>query len=1003
MTTPITTNATDSQMHNNIMAASSKERPPMLAPGRYAQWRSRFMRYIDTKPNGEALNKCITEGPYEPSTVIIPAQPAIENSPAVAEVLEDLTNMSTANKAHYQAEKEAIHMLLTRIGDEIYSTIDACKTAHEIHKGKEIAKPITPPFESASEEDIDPEQAQKDKEMQKNLALFAKYFKKLYKPTNNNLITSSNSRNKNVDTTLRYVNENQTGQFGNKRIVIVVGARETVGIQVVQQQTRIQCYNCKEFGHFAKECRKPKRTKDYTYHKEKMLLCKQAEKGVPLQTEQVDWLEDTNEEVDEQYLVAHYSFMEKIQEVLPADLGSDDELLKKVQYDVEYNVFANEREHSEQPNTHIVEMDDSNVIPDSLNMCDHDNQADQNAEECNDGHVALANLIAKLTLDNEENKKILKQLKKASLTQELKECKTTRALGESNSTRDGCLIAFENQKIEIEKYKTYLNRTTEYDTLERKLKETQTVLAQKENDIQDGLKLKAYEIYVVKKEHDELVKHSLLTKSSYEGLVKEKNKVIKDLNLKEENDIDKLLRWEKQITPKAKLIMVRPTFSNPMYLKKAQSEKPCLYEIPYDTSDLANKFSHDREETLTLDQEKTCLMPLALKAQNDSFQFVHEREQEMFADLQYVQSLEKEIDELKSDKANFTRIYDLLLQECVSKDVILANELSKQKDKVFKDVYIELLRSFAKLEKHSISLELKLQQCQEQMNDIVCKQNRSIVFLKEREQYHEIQDLKAHLQDKHIAISELKKLIEKFKGKYVETKFDKPSVIRQPNALRIPKPSMLGKSTTFSDSLERKSVSKTKSVPKMNVSEGLSKPVTIQTLPQTARQAVRNTNVIKQDMYRIDTRTTQTRAPQLPQNSRNSTGVIYKTSLSRTQLKITQLNDKVMQNNSQVKSKKKEVEDHHRISSISNKTKSVTACNDSLKSRTSNVNAVCATCGKCVFNSNHDACVSKLLNDVNARTNKPKVVPISTRKPKSQASKSVATPHKKTVASDPTI
>ncbi|GJV11192.1 hypothetical protein Tco_1352733 [Tanacetum coccineum] len=42
----------------------------------------------------------------------------------------------------------------------------------------------------------------------------------------------------------------------------------------------------------------------------------------------------------------------------------------------------------------------------------------------------------------------------------------------------------------------------------------------------------------------------------------------------------------------------------------------------------------------------------------------------MFADLQYVQSLEKEIDELESDKADFLNIYDLLLQECVSKDVM---------------------------------------------------------------------------------------------------------------------------------------------------------------------------------------------------------------------------------------------------------------------------------------------------------------------------------------------
>ncbi|GJZ40201.1 retrovirus-related pol polyprotein from transposon TNT 1-94 [Tanacetum coccineum] len=266
------------------------------------------------------------------------------------------------------------------------------------------------------------------------------------------------------------------------------------------------------------------------------------------------------------------------------------------------------------------------------------------------------------------------------------------------------------------------------------------------------------------------------------------------------------------------------------------------------------------------------------------------------------------------------------------------------------------------------------------------------------------------MQDKNISICELKKLIEKFKGKSVETKFDKPFVIRQPNAQKIPKPSVLGKPTPFSDSLERKHFSKTKSVPKTNESEGLSKLVTIQNLPQTARQVVRNTNVIKPGMYRIDTRITQTRAPQLPQTSKNTSPCVptsteenYRTNVSRPQLRSTQIKDKVVPNTSQAKFKKTEVEDHHRISSISNQSKSVTACNDNLKSRTSNVNVVCATCGKCVFNSNHDACVSKYLNDVNARTKKPKVVPISTRKPKSQANKSVATHRKKIVASESTV
>ncbi|GJX23094.1 retrovirus-related pol polyprotein from transposon TNT 1-94 [Tanacetum coccineum] len=131
--------------------------------------------------------------------------------------------------------------------------------------------------------------------------------------------------------------------------------------------------------------------------------------------------------------------------------------------------------------------------------------------------------------------------------------------------------------------------------------------------------------------------------------------------------------------------------------------------------------------------------------------------------------------------------------------------------------------------------------------------------------------------------------------------------------------------------------------------------------------------------------------------------VAHRTNVSRPQPRSNQMKDKIVPNTSHVKFKKTEVEEHPRISSISNKTKSVTACNDNLNSKTLNVNAVCATCGKCMFNLNHDACVSKYLNDVNARTKKPTEVPISTRKPKSQANKSVAIPHKKTVASESTI
>nr|GEW29909.1 hypothetical protein [Tanacetum cinerariifolium] len=389
---------------------------------------------------------------------------------------------------------------------------------------------------------------------------------------------------------------------------------------------------------------------------------------------------------------------------------------------------------------------------------------------------------------------------------------------------------------EFEKYKAFNDRTVDCDKLE-----------------------------LVKEKHDELIKQSLLTKSHYEGLFKQKTKVITDLKLREEHNIDKMLSMEKQLkflneivykrsqsiqtihmmAPKVPTYNGRPTFANLRYRKQAQSEIPCLYAFPCHQSTHANKLIPDGEETLVLEREsrsklnkdlvqivdnawikhskdqfraptaqdmeiliQTCLMPLAIKTQNDNFLFVHELKQEMHTDLKYVESLEKDIDELESDKAEFSNMYDMI-QECVSKDVMcsyllslsdldaldelqclylhkvkecdcLAQKLTNQTDSVSKEVHSELLKCFAKVEKHSISLEM-----------------------------------------------------------------------------------------AFSNS------------------------------------------------------------------------------------------------------------------------------------RTSNVNAVCATCNKCLVDSNHIACVTKMLNDVNARTKKPNVVPISTRKPKGHANKSVATPHKKKVASKP--
>nr|GEV11521.1 hypothetical protein [Tanacetum cinerariifolium] len=478
---------TSNTLHNAIMEAGSKDRPPMLAPGNYVQWKSRIKRYIDTKPNHDLIHYCLENPPYQLDWTNIEV-PVYEGSPitTTVRIRETYKNISQEIRDQLIAEAEAVQIILTGIDNDIYSTVDAypntCEmwkvikrlkqdesinvqdletnlywefgkftsqdgesletyysrmAKHEVNEiraekiaraanplahvaqqqlvyhpqnhpthytqnsstrsqqaatkniGKAIVNSSQPIFDQEPSMVSEDDEMSKDKEIDKLMALISLSFKKIYKPTNNNLRTLSNTTRANQNNSPRI---NRSAGYENQRNGNVAGARETVGSSV-----------------------KPKRAKDAAYHREKMLLCKQEEARIQLNAEQADWRDDTDDdELEDQELEVHYMYMAQLQEVSTdaADSGPifDDEPLQKVSNDDQYNVFAIENVHPEQSksvhDTYLIEQDAQNVIIDSLDMNYVRGEIDQNDDD-NDlakERELLASLIEKLKCEIDESK-----------------------------------------------------------------------------------------------------------------------------------------------------------------------------------------------------------------------------------------------------------------------------------------------------------------------------------------------------------------------------------------------------------------------------------------------------------------------------------------------------------------------------------------------------------------------------------------------------------------------
>nr|GEU68745.1 retrovirus-related Pol polyprotein from transposon TNT 1-94 [Tanacetum cinerariifolium] len=186
---------TSNTLHNAIMEAGGKDRPPMLAPGNYVRWKSRIKRYIDTKPNHELIHYCLKNPPYKYKWAGKDVPVSEGSSETTTErYIEYYKNVLQDIRDQLNAEAEAVQIILTGIYNNIYST--------------EFGK-----FTSRDGESLE------------------SYYSRFYKMMNELVRNQCDVTNHkvNVQFLLQLQPEWQRGTgYDNQRIVNVAGARETV-------------------------------------------------------------------------------------------------------------------------------------------------------------------------------------------------------------------------------------------------------------------------------------------------------------------------------------------------------------------------------------------------------------------------------------------------------------------------------------------------------------------------------------------------------------------------------------------------------------------------------------------------------------------------------------------------------------------------------------------------------------------------------------------------------
>nr|GFC53058.1 hypothetical protein [Tanacetum cinerariifolium] len=131
----------------------------------------------------------------------------------------------TANPLALVAQQQPVYHPQNHPSHYTQNSLTRSQQAAIKNREKVIVNSPTPIYDQEHYMVAEDDEMLKDKEIDKLMALISLSFKKIYKPTNNNLRTSSNTSSANQDNSPRI---NRGVGYDNQRLGNVAGARETV-------------------------------------------------------------------------------------------------------------------------------------------------------------------------------------------------------------------------------------------------------------------------------------------------------------------------------------------------------------------------------------------------------------------------------------------------------------------------------------------------------------------------------------------------------------------------------------------------------------------------------------------------------------------------------------------------------------------------------------------------------------------------------------------------------